>query len=91
MLEESEPLDRLEIRGGRSPDEYIGYLRQKIQTAQLSDAELREMVRIHRDSVVATGSLGAVQKEPKAPKAKGGKAKPAVNIDDLFGELDGLI
>lgn len=93
MLEPgSEEAIRLEIRGGRSPEEYIEYLRTAISTTILNDDQLRELVRIHRDAVIASGSLGSVQKEPKvkASKAKG-KSKPVIDMDDLFGELDGLV
>lgn len=80
---------RIAIRGGLDPESFIQMLRSKLITAELSKEELREYVRITKEKVAATGSLQ--QTAPKTPKVKGGKKAAAnLNIDDLFGELDGL-
>ncbi len=79
------------IRGSRSPEDYIAYLRQGQTTRALTDDELREYVQIHRDKVMAMG-IGLQEKaaKPKATKAAKAKAVLSANIDDLLGELDAL-
>lgn len=77
--------DRYHLRGQRSPQEFIAFLRQKIATAELSKEELTELVRINREHVLASGSLApSIVKEKKPAKAK----KAAVNVDDLLSGLD---
>lgn len=77
--------ERYHLRGERSPQEFIAFLRQKIATAELSKEELTELVRINREHVIASGSLAlSVIKEKKPAKAK----KADVNVDDLLTGLD---
>jgi len=79
--------DRYHLRGQRSPQEFIAFLRQKIATAELSKEELTELVRINREHVLASGSLApSIVKEKKPAKAK----KAAVNVDDLLSGLDDI-
>lgn len=77
--------ERYHLRGERSPQEFIAFLRQKIATVELSKDELAELVRINREHVIASGSLApSVVKEKKPAKAK----KADVNVDDLLSGLD---
>lgn len=82
---------RNSIRGNRSPEDFILFLRAEQKSRAIGDDELREYVQIHRDKVMAAG-IGLEQKLSKQPKAKkaAGKQQLPANIDDLLGELDAL-